>query len=184
MGLAGRFRSRWILALTLTGTALSGCTAAGAHDNMSSSSPAITRSPAPPSPTPTAATPSTTPNESSKRAEYEADIAAWTEPLPPGYSWPAWNDLPHTEPFGVGYFAQADNAAGVYRCILIDAAWHAYFETNDAPASKDYATRADAYAIPDNPETNLVTECGRIIDEELARANNFCRGIAGDLQHE
>lgn len=115
-----------------------------------------------------------------RAAEYESAIASWPEPLPPGYSWPAWSDLPHTEPYGVGDFHEADNAAGVYRCILVDAAWHAYFEDNDATASKDYATRADEYAIVGNDATPTVTAGGVIVDEELARANGICQGISGD----
>lgn len=112
--------------------------------------------------------------------EYAAAIADWREPLPPGYSWPDWADLPHTERFGVGDFRQADNAAGVYRCILLDAAWHAYFEADDPVASKDYATRADAYAIAGNDATPTVTVDGLIVDDELARANGICQGISGD----
>ncbi|GAA2990231.1 hypothetical protein JOD63_001011 [Microbacterium terrae] len=112
--------------------------------------------------------------------EYAAAIAEWPEPLPPGYSWPDWDDLPHTEPFGVGDFSEADNASGIYRCILIDAAWHAYFETNDPVTSKDYAIRADAYAIVGNDATPTVTRDGLIVDEELARANGICQGISGD----
>lgn len=115
-----------------------------------------------------------------RSAEYATAIADWPEPLPPGYSWPAWSDLPHTEPFGAGDFHEADNADGVYRCILIDAAWHAYFEDNDPAASKDYATSADKYAIPGNEATPTVTDNGRIVDEELARANGLCQGISGD----
>jgi hypothetical protein len=112
--------------------------------------------------------------------EYESAIASWPEPLPPGYSWPAWSDLPHTEPYGVGDFHEADNAAGVYRCILLDAAWHAYFEDDDAIASRDFATRADTYAIAGNDATPTVTVGGVIVDEELARANGICQGISGD----
>lgn len=115
-----------------------------------------------------------------RSAEYATAIADWPEPLPPGYSWPAWSDLPHTEPFGAGDFHEADNADGVYRCILIDAAWHAYFEDNDPATSKDYATRADKYAIPGNEATPTITDHGRIVDEELARANGLCQGISGD----
>ena len=112
--------------------------------------------------------------------EYAAAIANWPEPLPPGYSWPEWSDLPHIERYGVGDFRQADNANGIYRCILIDAAWHAYFEANDPVASKDYATRADTYAIPGNDATPTVTSDGLIVDDELARANGICQGISGD----
>ena len=115
-----------------------------------------------------------------RAAEYTTAIADWREPLPPGYFWPAWTDLPHTEPFGVGDFHEADNANGVYRCILLDAAWHAYFEDNDPVTSKDYATRADNYAIPGNDATPTVTEDGLIVDDQLARANGICQGISGD----
>ena len=116
----------------------------------------------------------------SRAIEYATAIADWPESLPPGYTWPAWSDLPHTEPYGVGDFHEADNAAGIYRCILLDAAWHAYFEANDPVASKDYATRADQYAIAGNDVTPTVTVDGRIVDEELARANGLCQGITGD----
>ncbi len=84
----------------------------------------------------------------------------------------------------MGQLGEADNASGIYRCILIDAAWHAYFETNDPVASKGYATRADQYVIPDNPSfSQPVTEDGVIVDSELARANGICRGIVGELPH-
>lgn len=121
---------------------------------------------------------------SPKQAAYETEIASWPEPLPPGYSWPAWTDLPHLEAYGVGDFAQADNASGVYRCILVDAAWHAYFEADDPMAARDYATRADSYVIPGNQATEPVTQDGLIVDDELARASGICRGIAGDLVHD
>jgi hypothetical protein len=116
-------------------------------------------------------------------AEYEAAIAAWPEALPPGYSWPAWADLPHIDPSGRTQLGQADNATCVYRCILIDAAWHAYFEADDPVASKDYATRADRYVTPHNPSTQPVSKDGIIIDGELASANGICRGIVGELRH-
>lgn len=119
-----------------------------------------------------------------KQAAYEAETASWPESLPPGYSWPAWTDLPHLEPYGVGDFAQADNASGVYRCILVDAAWHAYFEADDPIAARGYATRADSYVIPGNQATEPVTQDGLIVDDELARASGICRGIAGDLVHD
>lgn len=116
-----------------------------------------------------------------RAAEYADAIAEWPEPLPPGYAWPAWSDLPHVQRFGqVGDFVEVDNAAGIYRCILIDAAWHAYFEANDPVASKEYATRADEFVVPDNDLTPTVTQDGVIVDEELARANGLCQGISGD----
>ena len=70
-----------------------------------------------------------------------------------------------------------DNAAGVYRCILIYAAWHAYFEDNDPAASMDYASRADAYLVPDNPSSLAVTDGGVIIDSNLATMSGICHGI-------
>lgn len=74
-----------------------------------------------------------------------------------------------------------DNAAGVYRCILIDAAWHAYFEDNDPTASKNYAARADAYLVTDNPSSLPATENGIIIDANLAAMSGICNGISGPL---
>lgn len=78
----------------------------------------------------------------------------------------------------------ADVDAGVYRCILIDAAWHAYFEADDPVASKDYASHADTYVMPDDPSIVPVMQDGAILDQELARANGICRGISGELTHQ
>lgn len=123
------------------------------------------------------------PSPSKKQVDYEADIASWPEPLPPGYSWPRWEDLPHIDPHGVGQLGEADNASGIYRCILVDAAWHAYFEANDSAAARDYATRADKFVIPDNPSILPVTKDGVIIDSDLARASGICIGITGELNN-
>lgn len=116
-----------------------------------------------------------------RQAAYEADITDWPEPLPPGYVWPVWDELPHLDRLGHTPLGKSDNAPGIYQCILIDAAWHAYFETNDPVTSKDYATRADTYVVLDEPAIRRVTEDGRIVDEELAAANGACRAIVGDL---
>jgi hypothetical protein len=173
--------------LILVVPGLVGCTAATDADRA----PSATKSATPVSddaraketPPSTVPTPTTTLPPSLKQVNYEAAIADWSDPLPPGYSWPVWADLPHIDPYGVGQLGEADNASGVYRCILIDAAWHAYFEANDAVASEDYATRADSYAIPDNPSTLPVTQNGDIIGSDLAAANGICFGIVGDLDH-
>jgi hypothetical protein len=172
-----------VAGVLLLGVAGVGCTAVSEPSETPSASAEVIETPSlsasrTPEPSSTAQT-----EVSERQKEYEAAIAAWPEPLPPGYSWPTWTDLPHLEPHGVGHFRQADNASGIYRCILIDAAWHAYFEANDPVASKDYAMRADQYAIPDNPATLRVTEDGAIIDSDLPIASNICRGIAGELQH-
>jgi hypothetical protein len=172
--------------LILSVSGLVGCAAAADADRA----PSATKSATPVSdararetPPSTVPAPTTTLPLSPKQVNYEAAIADWSDPLPPGYSWPAWADLPHIDPYGVGQLGEADNASGVYRCILIDAAWHAYFEANDAVASEDYATRADSYAIPDNPSTLPVTQNGVIIGSDLAAANGICLGIVGDLDH-
>jgi len=133
-------------------------------------------------PRPPAATPSMSATTMLQQIDYETMIAAWPEPPPPGYSWPAWLDLPHIDPLGNSQLGQADNASGVYRCILIDAAWHAYFEANDPGTSKDYAIR-DNHVIPGNPSIRPVTQDGVIVDRDLAASNGICRGIAGDLEH-
>lgn len=174
-----------VACLVLVGPALAGCAMVREPDEAPSATSAVTPKP---DDTPVAegqlpAEPAVTPNNSSRQAEYEAEIASWPEPLPPGYSWPAWADLPHVDLYGIGQLGEADNASGVYRCILIDAAWHAYFEANDPVASKDYATRADKYAIPGNHSTRPVTRDGVIIDSDLAASNGICLGIAGELSH-
>ncbi len=181
--------------LLLVGAASAGCSAvarpgesAGAVATSAPTPHAASPTSGMPSPRPT---PSTTPTVTSPQprripeggAEYDAAIAAWPESLPPGYTWPAWTDLPHIDWTGRGQLGRADNASGVYRCILIDAAWHAYFEANDPVASKDYAARADHYVMPDNPSIVPVMQDGVIVDEELARANGICRGISGELSH-
>ncbi|WP_157535982.1 hypothetical protein [Microbacterium sp. Root166] len=172
--------------LTL-GAAGAGCTSSSEPRETPSVSASPTLEPnespsASASPTP-AASSTAQAHVSEHQVEYEAAIATWPQPLPPGYSWPAWTNLPHIGARGAGQLGEADNASGVYRCILVDAAWHAYFETNDPVASKDYATRADQYVIPDNPNIIPVTENGVIIDQALATANGICRGIVGELQH-
>jgi len=168
----------------VVGSALAGCTVAK-EPEIAPTSALSTPAKTPDAETPTSAepTPTGTPTKSPKQAEYEAEVASWPEPLPPGYSWPDWTQLPHYDIYGTGQLGRADNASGVYRCILIDAAWHAYFEDNDAAASKDYATRADKYVVPDNPSTPLVTQDGLIIDPMLSVANGNCIGIVGELSH-
>ena len=165
-------------ALLLVGVVFTGCAAAPneAPQAVQPSTSATFTHEAP------AATPTPYPTSTQvdpRKPAYEAAIASWTEPLPPGYSWPAWDDLPH---IASGQLLPMDNAEGVYRCILIDAAWHAYFEDNDAPASKEYATRADEFLIPDNPSSQPVTRDGVIVDENLASASGICQGISGPLQ--
>ena len=109
---------------------------------------------------------------------YNAEVAAWPDPLPDGYSWPAYADLPTY----VGQLADAKNASGVYRCILIDAAWTAYFEDDDAAASKDYAARADALVVPDNPSFFPVMRDGVVIATDLAAASGICQAVLGDTE--
>lgn len=173
--------------LILVGPLLAGCAAAREPEEAPSATSAAAPKPddtpgaeAQPSAAPT---PAETMAQPLNQTEYEAEIALWPEPLPPGYSWPAWADLPHVDPYGIGQLGRADNASGVYRCILIDAAWHAYFEANDSTAARDYATRADNYVIPDNPSILPVTQDGIIIDSALATASGICLGIAGDLNN-
>ncbi len=165
-----------LVAVTIAGAAFSGCTASAMPETEETpvsvvpSAEATTETTAP--------TATATPSVSEEQIEYENEIASWPEALPQGYTWPSWDELPHV---GSEQLAQADNASGVYRCILLDAAWHAYFEDDDAEASRDYAVRADSYAIPENPSLITVTENGAIIDAELAAANGICRGISGEL---
>lgn len=67
--------------------------------------------------------------------------------------------------------------------MLLDAAWHAYVEDDDPNAAKDYALRADEYAIPENAMAQVVTRNRVIVDNELAQMNGNCRGISGELEH-
>lgn len=172
------------VALVLVAGVTGGAVATASMLGSAPVQPAVTSTPAP-SPSPTSlSSPSTSPTPSAapnpRKDAYEAEIDAWPEALPPGYSWPAWDDLPHAG--GLYGLQPQDNAAGVYRCMLVSAAWFAYFESNDPVASKDYATRADAYRLPDDDQwTPAVTEGGVIIDDQLSRASGLCQGISGPL---
>ena len=176
-----------VLALAFVLSACTGASDNGADDHEPTSTASATVAPATVAATaPATAPPTPAPLHPStaldpRAVAYEAEVAAWPDPLPPGYSWPAYSDLP-TGLAGT-QVGDAQNAKGVYRCILIDAAWHAYFEDNDPVSSKDFARRADTFRIPDNRSTIPVTKDGVIVDSELATANGICRGIAGELTH-
>ena len=164
-------------ALFFVSAAMTGCTVAGDPGETLEALPSPSATPAREAP-PVTPTPFPTSTQiDPRKPEYEAAIGAWTEPLPPGYSWPAWDDLPHIG----GQLDEMDNAQGVYRCILINAAWHAYFEDNDAAAAKAFAIRADRYLIADNPSSRPIASGGIIIDDNLAAMSGICDGISGPL---
>lgn len=170
------------VALVLVAGVTAGSIATASLLGSSPVAPAVTPTPSLTSakPTPQPSTSPVTPAPNPRKDQYEADIAAWPDALPPGYSWPAWDDLPHAG--GLYGLQPQDNAAGVYRCMLVSAAWFAYFETNDPVASVEYATRADSYRLPDDDQwTPAVTEGGVIVADQLARASGICQGISGSL---
>lgn len=104
-------------------------------------------------------------------------MADWSEPLPRGYTWPAFSDLP--EP-GSSQIAEAQNAGGIYRCILVDAA-SAAVANGDTTSAAEYAARADEYATPGSPSTLAVTENGAAAPGPLSIASQICVGISGAL---
>lgn len=66
--------------------------------------------------------------------------------------------------------------------MFVYAAWDAYFVDNNAPASKDYAARADA-TLPDQAYPTWVTrEDGTVLDQSLASESGICNGFVGDLR--
>ncbi len=111
---------------------------------------------------------------------YNSEVAEWSDPLPDGYRWPTLAQVPV---INGGQLREAQNAAGIYRCMLIDATWHAYFEENDPEASMSFALHADEYLIPNNPSVRPLVVDGLIDDYTLAASNGICLGISGAELH-
>ncbi len=139
--------------------------------------PAPAPSNAPESPSPSPAHP-----VDPRDTAYEAEVAAWTDPIPPGYTWPdSITGLPAGRWHGDGG-SPYTSAAGIYHCMFVYAAWNAYFVDNDAPASKEYAARADV-TMPEVPYPLRVTrDDGTIDDQSLASESGICSGLVGDLR--
>lgn len=114
---------------------------------------------------------------------YDAEVAAWQDAIPPGFAWPASiTGLPAGRWHGNGDWSGYTTAAGIYHCMFVYAAWDAYFVDNNAPASKDYAARADA-TLPDQAYPTWVTrEDGTVLDQSLASESGICNGFVGDLR--
>ncbi|NYE17976.1 hypothetical protein [Microbacterium immunditiarum] len=122
-------------------------------------------------------------SEDARDTEYREQVAAWTAPLPPGFAWPATRTGTPAGKWGHGGdWDGYTTAAGIYHCMLVYAAWDAYFLNDDPILSKDYAARADA-TQPDMPYPNLLTrDDGTIRDQELASESGICKGFVGDLR--
>ncbi|OAZ40932.1 hypothetical protein A9Z40_03040 [Microbacterium arborescens] len=165
-------RTAPLAALALAAVTLSACTATEAPAPKSSEPAAVaTQTPAP--------TEAASADEAEARdAKYQAAVAAWPDAPPAGYAWPAHvTDLPTIGSQAIA----AQRVDGIYRCMLIDAAWVAYFEDNDAERAIDLATRADD--LYDGSTSSVaVTVDGRVHDRELATANGICQGSVGDLK--
>lgn len=132
------------------------------------------------SPTPT---PTPTHPIDPRDTAYAAEVAAWPDEIPPGFAWPAAiTDLPAGRWHGQGDWSGYMTAAGVYHCMLVFAAWDAYFVDNDATASKKYAARADATMPEQKYMTWVSRDDGTIGDQELARESGICNGFVGDLR--
>jgi len=143
-----------------------------------------------PSPTTPSASESPTPTPTHpvdpRDTAYDAEVAAWADPLPPGFAWPASiSGLPAGRWFTGGDWSDYMTAPAIYHCMLVYAAWDAYFVDNDAPASKEYAARADA-TQPTAPDERyphwLKRDDGTIDDQELASQSGICNGFVGDLR--
>ncbi|MDR7186818.1 hypothetical protein J2X85_003879 [Microbacterium trichothecenolyticum] len=166
--------------------ALSGCTAPAdeaaaertADATATAPTPAAAASSASKSPTPTPTHP-----VDPRDTAYAAEIASWADPLPPGFAWPASiTGLPTGRYPAGGDWSDYLTTTAIYHCMLVYAAWDAYFVDNDPVASKDYAARADA-TMPEQDSPRLVTrDDGSIRDQELASESGICNGFVGDLR--
>lgn len=170
-----------VIALTLAGCiSLADEAAADRTADASAAAPtsARTTSSAAESPSPTPTHPI-----DPRDTAYDAEVAAWTDPIPPGFAWPASiTGLPAGRWHGKDGWSGYMTAAGIYHCMLVYAAWEAYFVDDDAPASKEYAARADA-TMPDQPYPVRVTrDDGSIDDHSLASESGICNGFVGDLR--
>lgn len=138
--------------------------------------PTAAVAPASPSPTPThPADP--------RDIQYDADVAAWADPIPPGFVWPASiTDLPAGRWHGEGDWSGYLTAAGIHHCMLVYAAWDAYFVDDDATASTEYAARADATMPEQTSPTRVTRDDGTVEDQGLASESGICNGFVGDLR--
>lgn len=115
-----------------------------------------------------------------READYQAAVAAWPDAPPAGYAWPASvRDLPAG---AVGQQRELQEPRNVYRCMLIDAAWNAYFEDNDAEASLALGARADELWDGSMSSVYVMNEDGTIFAQNLAAANGICQYAVGDLK--
>lgn len=170
-----------VIALSLTGCAVPVDEPASertADATVTAEMPAPTASTAPASPSPTPTHP-LDPRDSA----YDAEVAAWAEAIPQGFAWPeSITGLPAGRWHGNGDWSGYTRAAGIYHCMLVYAAWDAYFVDDDPIASKDYAARGDA-TMPDVPYPNDMTRTdGSIDDQALASESGICNGFVGDLR--
>lgn len=132
--------------------------------------------------TPTA-TPTPTHPVDPRDTAYDAEVAAWPDEIPAGFAWPASiTGLPVGRWHGTGDWHGYASAAGIYHCMLVYAAWDAYFVDNDAPASKEYAARADATRPPQERTGGVSRDDGTISDHDLAAESGICNGFVGDLR--
>lgn len=170
-----------MIALSLAGCAAPAQEAAPGHSTAPSSA-----APTPATATPIAeetptATPAATRPPDPRDTAYAAEVAAWVEEIPAGFAWPSSiTELPAGGYRGKG--SPYTTAAGIYHCMLVYAAWDAYFVDNDASASKEFAARADA-TLPEQPYPVRVTSSdGTIRDHELAAESGICNSTVGDLR--
>ena len=167
---------------------VSGCTAPTHDADAERTVSALVATP-PPAPTasgaPTAPSPTPTHPVDPRDTAYSAEVAAWVDELPPGFAWPeSITSLPAGRWHGKGDWSNYLTADGIYHCMLVFAAWNAYFVSNDAAASREYAARADATYPTARDERYphwLIRENGTIHDQELASQSGVCNGFVGDL---
>ena len=170
-----------VIALSLAGCAAPAVEPAAertADATVAADTPAATPPIAPASPTPT----STHPVDPRDTA-YDTQVAAWADAIPEGFAWPeSITGLPAGRWHGNGDWSGYTSAAGIYHCMLVYAAWDAYFVDNDPIASRDYAAQGDA-TMPDVPYPNDLTRSdGSIDDQALASESGICNGFVGDLR--
>jgi hypothetical protein len=177
----------WLSAVTAA-LSLAGCAVttgeASPESSAESTSAAPTSTPTSPSgsTTPTA-TPTATHPVDPRDTAYDAEVAAWPDEIPAGFAWPdSITGLPVGRWHGTGELHGYGSAAGIYHCILVYAAWDAYFVDNDAPASREYAARADATMPEQEYPTPVTRQDGTISDQDLAAESGICNGFVGDLR--
>ncbi|MDY0910057.1 hypothetical protein [Microbacterium sp. CFBP9034] len=163
---------------------LAGCAAPADESEAPAEVTAASRTATPATPsTPESPSPTPTHPLDPRDTDYQATVAAWGDPIPPGLAWPAAiTDLLAGRWHGNGDWSGYMTAEGVYHCMLVYAAWDAYFVDNDPIASKELAAHADA-TMPDMPYPNTLTrDDGTIEDQALASESGICNGFVGDLR--